>query len=212
MQMHVKNEFWQEKQMIKNKFENELFYCEHILDNIQNPEMIKTFQVNQKTGQGLEYYLKKSAIIEENMHIARTYLVKDKDTHEIVAYFSLKAGMIAANERKSFFRSEFDSVPGIELANFAVNGLYKEAHEEYEGIGKIIFLDFILPIVKKAAKYIGIKYIYIFALPYDHLINYYKTLEFTRLSFLEELFMHRRIRPRYDRRCIFMAQKIGHDD
>lgn len=210
MQKHVKSVFWQKEQMSKDNLQNELFYCEHLLDNPQNVELIKEFQIKQNTGHGLEVYLKQYSVIEEEEHSARTYIVKDNITHEIVGYFSLKAGMIAANERKTLFTSEFDSIPGIELANFAVNSMYKEAHSEYEGIGKIIFVDFILPIARKAANHIGITYLYIFALPYDTLINYYKSLGFGRLSFLEEFFMHRRIRPRYDKRCIFMAQKINY--
>lgn len=62
-----------------------------------------------------------------NCFIVSTYLILDKETEEIVAYFSLKAGIISINER--------------------------------------------LPII-------------------------------------DEYFLHRRMKPRYDMGCIFMSQKI----
>lgn len=190
------------------RIENEIFYCEHLLANNENSRLISIFQVSESTGLGLETYLKQRAVYDETHKDARTYLVKDKTTHELVGYFSLKAGMVSTSETKRFFTREFDSVPGIELANFAVNGNYKKAHSELEGIGKIIFIDFILPICKETSKLIGAKFIYIFALPYKKLIEYYKSMNFSRLSLQEEINVHKRIRPRYDNGCIFMSRSI----
>lgn len=51
---------------------------------------------------------------------------------------------------------EIDSLPAVELANFAVNSAYKAAHKEQTGIGSIIFLDFVLPIIKMASERVGI--------------------------------------------------------
>ena len=51
--------------------------------------------------------------------------------------------------------------------------------------------------------------IYIFALPIEKLIGYYNDkLEFSRLHEIEEEKMHNRIRPEYDKDCIFMYQRI----
>lgn len=188
--------------------ENELFYCEHLSDTIENLNLIKNFTVTKSTGIGLLRYLKFQSIYEEKENLAKTYLVKDKETNELVGYFSLKAGMVSTNETVIEESTEFDSLPGIELSNFAVNSSYKEAHKEYEGIGKIIFIYFILPILLDVSKNIGVHYLYIFALPFENLIRYYKSLNFTRLNSVEEHLVHKRIRPHYDKNCIFMYQRL----
>ena len=120
--------------------------------------------------------------------------------------------MISVNERKIFWKGKeketFDSIPAIELANFAVNNTYKESHPEYEGIGKIIFFDFIKPLVREVSEKIGVKSLYIYALPVERLIEYYKSLNFERVeAFIEEK-LHKRLRPLYDEECIFMFQTL----
>ncbi|MCM1539896.1 MAG: hypothetical protein NC121_01400 [Blautia sp.] len=156
----------------------------------------------------MEMYLKRHAVSDELSHEARTYLIKDNLTNEIVGYFSLKTGMVASRRKSNFFQMEIDSLPAVELANFAVNSTYKAAHKEQTGIGSIIFLDFILPIIKMAAEKVGICIVYIFALPYNHLIKYYETLNFKRLNRMEEAFIHRNYKPRYDEGCIFMSRPL----
>lgn len=157
-------------------------------------------------------YLKRYAVSDELSHEARTYLVKDSVTNEIVGYFSLKTGLVALRKKWSLFHFEMDSLPAVELANFAVNSVYKAAHKEQKGIGSIIFLDFVLPIIKMAAERVGICIIYIFALPYSHLIKYYETLNFRRLDKFEEAFIHRHYKPRYDEGCIFMSRPLYAED
>lgn len=188
--------------------ENEIFYCEPLLANEENLQMIQKFHVSAETGLGLEMYLKRNAISDELSHEARTYLVKDNVTDELVGYFSSKTGMVAARKKWNLFRLEIDSLPAVELADFAVNSAYKAAHKEQKGIGSIIFLDFILPVIKMAANRVGICIVYIFALPYKHLIQYYETLNFRRLSKVEEAFIHRNYKPRYDEGCIFMSRPL----
>lgn len=188
--------------------ENELFYCEHILASNKTKNELAKFTVKKKTGDGLVNYLQNYALKDEQSGEMRTYLVRDKDTDEIVGYFSLKSGMVSINERGGFFHREFDCVAGIELANFAVNNSYKESHNDFDGIGKIIFYYFIMPIVKSVSKQIGVRMLFIFSLPYENLMSYYRTLHFERLSVSEEYFVHRRIKPRYDKNCVFMYQPL----
>jgi len=191
---------------------DEIFYCEPLLADEENLRLIQKFHVAAETGLGLEMYLKRHAVSDELSHEARTYLVKDNVTNEIVGYFSLKTGMVASRKKWSFFQLEIDSLPAVELANFAVNSAYKAAHKEQKGIGSIIFLDFVLPIIKMAADRVGICIVYIFALPYNHLIKYYETLNFRRLGRVEEAFIHRNYKPRYDEGCIFMSRPLYAED
>ena len=186
---------------------SELFYCDHISEN--DIDELREFESSNKYGEGLIYYIKHIALIDENNNYARTYIVRDNIDNSIVGYYSLKAGFIAENERKRFFKKRtFDSIPAVELSNFAVNGTYKKRHPEYKGLGKIIFNDFILPTVEAGKEHIGISILYIFALPYQRLIDNYESYKFRRLSGLQERSMHERIRPRYDVGCVFMYQRI----
>ena len=107
---------------------------------------------------------------------------------------------------------EIDSLPAVELSNFAVNSAYKAVHKEQTGIGSIIFLDFVLPIIRMASERVGICIVYIFALPYAQLIKYYETLNFRRLGRVEEAFVHRNYKPRYDEGCIFMSRPLYTED
>jgi len=205
--MNALKEFWQQETM-KRLPENELFYCQHLLTAEDINVLISSFDVKEATGAGLVNYLQNYALADEENGEARTYLVRDKITNELVAYFSIKAGMVSINEKKLFLSREFDSVPGIELANFAVNNSYKLSHKEHTGIGKIVFYYFILPIVEGISENLGVQLLYIFALPYKRLMDYYKSMNFVRLSVVEEYFVHRRIKPRYDKNCVFMCQRI----
>lgn len=178
------------------------FECRKILKS--DERYIQSFEIAHSNGGFLAAYLKKYALNDEEDNMARTYLVIDKATGELAAYFSLKAGFISTNEGVN----SFDSIPGVELANFGVNGAYRRNHRESRGLGKLIFMDFILPQVEEASEIIGIKVLYIFALPHEDLIKRYEEYNFRKLSKLQQFFIHRRIRPRYDKACIFMYQVI----
>lgn len=210
--MNARRGFWPAGQMDKKLIENEIFYCEPLLAKEENLHLLQKFHVAEETGLGLEMYLKRYAVSDEMSHETRTYLVKDNVTDEIVGYFSLKTGMVASRKKRSLFHMEIDSLPAVELANFAVNSAYKAAHKEQTGIGSIIFLDFVLPIIKMASEWVGICIVYIFALPYTQLIKYYETLNFRRLSKVEEAFVHRNYKPRYDEGCIFMSRPLYAED
>ncbi len=185
---------------------NSIFTCEHISD--VDKLDIKNFRSANSDGGFLAGYIKECAYDDEKNRLARTYIVRDKVSGEIAYYFSLRAGFIAINERKHFFSTQFDSMPGVEIANFAANGEYLSKHSEAKGLGKIVFMDFILPCAYEASAIVGAKYIYLFALPHDKLIDNYKSYGFLRLPKEQERQMHRRIKPAYDKGCIFMYQAL----
>ena len=159
-------------------------------------------------GAGLANYLKDIAFEDENNGIMRTYLVRDNSSLELAGYFSLKAGLISFNEGGAGTAADFDTLPGVELANFAVNGVYANKHPKFKGLGFRIFNDFIVPIVEKVSESVGVKIIYIFALPFDGLIKQYGKYGFLRLPAEREDELHRRLKPRYDSECIFMYQML----
>ena len=190
------------------------YYCDHIKET--DLEDIKDFTVRDPDIAGnLATFIKEWAWDDENEGLMRTYIVRDQVTDEIVGYFAIKAAMMSVNERKKVDRRTgkkriyFDTMPGIEIANFAVNETYIEHNEEVRGIGVLIFYEFIYKIVTGIAEMLGVKYLFIYALPYDTLIQrYMKYYHFRRLPVALEQKLHKRIKPEYDDDCVFMYQKL----
>ncbi len=154
-------------------------------------------------------------------------MVRDNRSSELVGYFSLKAGLISYNEHdvpvvdeitgeevvdeetgEKKMRRVFDTLPGVELADFAVNQTYIDNHPDLKGVGLVIYNKFILPVVREAAETIGIKLLYLFALPYEDLIDRYKTYGFSRLEKELEEELHKRLKPLYDDDCKFMYRML----
>ncbi len=186
--------------------ETKHLYCSHLSD--ADMDEIKDFEVINDEGAGVERFIKLSSYMHEDANLDRSYLVRVKATDELVAYFSLRAGFVALDSKYGNAES-FDSIPGVEISNFAINKQYRLKHPKTKGIGKVIFENIIRPIIKETAELIGVRIIYIFALPEEKLISYYHdALEFARLSIEQENKMHDRIRPEYDRDCIFMYQRL----
>ena len=196
----------------KGILQTELYYAEH-LDAVRDKKDIEAFTINFPEGQGLSTYLKDYALKEE-ARVMRTYLVRDIDTDELVGYFSLKAGLASINESvtevadeetgRIYFQREFDTVPGVELANFAVNSKYVEKYPYHKGLGRSIFNNFVIPVIKNVEKSVGVTMVYIYALPYERLIERYKAYGFRRLPENDENDLHTRLKPRYDESCKFM--------
>ena len=187
--------------------EDSLFYCTNITSD--DAKDIKSFAVSPKNCEGLAHYLKYEALLDESSNKMRTYLVRDNYSHELVAFFSLKAGLISTESNDEETESFINTFPGIELANFAVNYSYVVNHPDLKGLGLVVFNDFVLYIVDVISNLIGARVLYIFSLPDDNLINHYKKkYEFMRLDIEQEKKLHRRIKNDYDEECIFMYRFI----
>ena len=190
--------------MIFLPLETELFYYEHLLDSSDNLKLIQDFCVSNKSGYGLERYIRELAESDEKDGSARTYLIKDKFTHEIVAYFSLKTGLFTIDAGHGYFYS----ISAVELSNFAVNSSYRKKHPDAKNLGSTVFAEFIFPLIKYLRTFVGIQAIYIYALPEDKLIKHYKTMGFHRLDPEDEKFVHQHVKPKYDDGCVFMYQLL----
>lgn len=190
------------------------YYCDHI--KASDEKDISCFEVNNpKLAYGLEDYIKNYAWNDEQSGVMRTYVVRDHESDELVGYFSIKAGMVSLNERKEVDKTTgteriyFDTMPGIEIADFAINDVYKKNHNDISGLGLLIFYEFILKIVRKIAESLGVKFLYIYALPYISLIDRYtEYYHFSRLPDKLEDELHKRLKPHYDDQCIFMYQPL----
>ncbi|MBR6193738.1 MAG: hypothetical protein IKQ66_06250 [Treponema sp.] len=188
---------------------NEKFKYEHLLASPKNLKAIQQFFVEKQTGKGLERYIKKLAESEEYDGSNRTYLVRDKETDEIAAYFSLHTGSFTLKDPE---QSDEDAskytVPSVELSNFAVNSTYRKGHPEIKGLGEQVFRRFIIPTVKYGSELFGIQALHIYALPEDELLEHYSTFGFSRLPREMEEYIHKHLKPDYDESCIFMYQML----
>lgn len=135
---------------------------------------------------------------------ARTYLVKDKSTNELAGYFSLRSGLITIQA----YHEDFETIPAIELSNFAVNKIYRKNHPDISMLGGYILKSFILPLANAMSRYIGVNSLYIYALPDEKLIGHYEKMGFSRLPKKQEKFVQKHVKPKYDEGCIFMFQNL----
>lgn len=181
----------------------EHFVVEHLHGSLENQQLVSDF-VASNNARGLESYLKLQADIDENSNGSRTYLVKDAETGKLACYFSLRSGLIAVRREDDLF----DTIPAIELANFAVNNVYRSEGGKVDRVGAYAFRKFVQPIVKCVADLVGVKYLYIYALPEEKLIQYYNWLGFVRLPHDAEAFVYSHVKPAYDQGCIFMYQEV----
>ena len=183
-------------------FSNDSFYCEHLLESEENEFLIQNFTVKNPSGENLASYLKEFAVQSETRNDNKTYLIKDKSTHEIAGYFALRNGLFTLQ----YFKGRLATIPAIELSNFAVNETYRQGHPNIVRIGQAILFDFVIPIAKYIQTLTAVQALYIYALPKDRLIEHYGSLGFTRLAEKEEKFVHQHVKPAYDDGCIFMYQ------
>ena len=184
-------------------FETAAYSVEHILDVPNYEKLIADFKVGNDAS-GLEAYLKYAAVGDEQAKLARTYLVIDKATGELSCYFSLRTGLITVQVAGD----DFDSLPAVELSNFAINAIYRKNHKELQKLGVHIFEVFILPIARCMSEYVGANSLYIYALPNDRLIEHYATMGFSLLPPDQERFAQIHVKPKYDMGCRFMYQTL----
>ena len=194
--------------------ENRIFYCEHLELNRQTLRDVDNFKPAHKNGIGLVNYLQGQAFHDNSYNVQKIYIVRDKETDELVAYFGLRTGLISTNEQDILVNGEkvalFDVISGIELAEFAVNGVYLENHKERKGCGEIIFINFVLPIARKVTEYVGAEIIYGFSVDTNgRLLEKYLTdYSFKRLDPASEKKLEKRLRSRFDKGCTFIYQRL----
>ncbi|MBR1508392.1 MAG: hypothetical protein IJ619_10365 [Eubacterium sp.] len=210
---------------------NNPFYCELLCSNIENLTLINDFTIYREAGYsqlpdkviGLEAYLKVCAWSDDRNDLVKIYLIKDSNTHEIVAYFGLKAGMLAANmneslsldEQQTIFKTEGVKVfpeilPGIEISHFAVNDKYRNSltngEKPIKYLGKYLYPMYIYPVIKDVGTKIGVHMVYLYAAGDETLVSYYRnTFDFQEFS---ENDIYTPLEPEYDNGCKFMYRRF----
>lgn len=189
-------------------YENSLYYCEHLTLSQKISDEIDEFLISRHPqGKGVMDYLQMQANHDETAELMKTYLVRDINTDELAAFFSVRAGSV-----KLEFVAEDSQIgiyPGVELAYFGMNENYLEKHPECKGSGVHIFGKMILPIALKMREYVAVKGIYGYAVNGTTLMERYVNIYgFNRLDPENERKVHESYRPGNDDRCIFIYMDI----
>ena len=174
------------------------YYLEHLSDKINSYEL-KMFRVQHEETQ-LTRYLVNMATKHERMMLNKTYLVRDKNNRNLVAWFSLKNATLPYNDKESSFL-----IPAIELTHFAVDERYKEIGSASLKTGEFIFWNHIVPCVKNAQKYLALQDLFVFSINTPKLISYYKNrLGFQEIENIDDKLFFEYAVPDYDDNCKFL--------
>lgn len=207
------------------------FICVPLLSDESHREQIQSFTIDREAEYshrmdkviGLEAYLKRCAWNEDLNNEVRIYLIKDRDSLEVAAYFGLKAGMVAnskaemlsVEEQQEILKEEgvkwlLEVLPGIEISHFAVNDNYRRSAgvngKPVKGLGAFFYPEFIYPIIEEVAERIGVKMIYLYAAGDEKLVSYYESV--FDFQCLQEEDVYVPLEPDYDGGCDFMYRLL----
>lgn len=177
------------------------YYLEHLSDDVNSYEL-KKFRTQYDENQ-LTKYLVKIAKKHENSMLNKTYLVRDKNNRNLVAWFSLKNATLPYNDKENSFL-----IPAVELTHFAVDGRYKkEVSQDSLSVktGEFIFWNLILPIVRDISDKVACKDLFVFSINTPKLIDYYTNrLGFKEIEKLDDKLFFEYAVPDYDDNCKFL--------
>lgn len=102
-----------------------------------------------------------------------TYLLRDKDSEDILAFYTIKANGVQTYNSKL---NEYNAEPVIEIARIAV-----AFDMQGIGIGKLLFYDYIVPKINIVRKQIAVRAIIVFAEPDNERgLYFYQSLGFKK--------------------------------
>ncbi len=197
----------------RNKvLQNTFFYCEHLEFTEDVNREVQFFYNDFIEAKGVTDYIQGTAFADEQQGANRTYLVRDNKSDELVAYFSLKTGLVAKNgiEITEPNRIPINILPGIEMSYFGVNQDYINKHPNRKGCGLIIFNDFIVPIALQTRELVGSMILYAFSIDTTGklLEKYLTEYKFKRLPAEIEEPIHQILKPNIDGDCLFIYQQL----
>ena len=177
------------------------YYLEHLSDKINSYEL-KMFRVQHEEFQ-LTRYLVKLAKKHQKQLLNKTFLVREKGSDNLVAFYSLKAATLPYNDKESSFL-----IPAIELTHFAVDERYKTIDLQDSlsvKTGEFIFWNLILPVVKYVSEKAACKDLFVFSINTPKLISYYKNrLGFQEIENIDDKLFFEYAVPDYDDNCKFL--------
>ena len=133
------------------------FYIEELSEELNSYEL-KSFRIQHEEFQ-LTRYLVKLAKKHQKQLLNKTFLVREKGSDNLVAFYSLKAATLPYNDKESSFL-----IPAIELTHFAVDERYKTIDLQDSlsvKTGEFIFWNLILPVVKYVSEKVACKDLFV---------------------------------------------------
>ena len=180
---------------------NSPFYIEELSEDLNSYEL-KSFRIQHEEFQ-LTRYLVKLAKKHQKQLLNKTFLVREKGSDNLVAFYSLKAATLPYNDKESSFL-----IPAIELTHFAVDERYKTIDLQDSlsvKTGEFIFWNLILPVVKYVSEKVACKDLFVFSINTPKLISYYKNrLGFQEIENIDDKLFFEYAVPDYDDNCKFL--------
>ena len=177
------------------------FYIEELSEELNSYEL-KSFRIQHEEFQ-LTRYLVKLAKKHQKQLLNKTFLVREKGSDNLVAFYSLKAATLPYNDKESSFL-----IPAIELTHFAVDARYKTIDSQDSlsvKTGEFIFWNLILPVVKYVSEKVACKDLFVFSINTPKLISYYKNrLGFQEIENIDDKLFFEYAVPDYDDNCKFL--------
>ena len=177
------------------------FYIEELSEELNSYEL-KSFRIQHEEFQ-LTRYLVKLAKKHQKQLLNKTFLVREKGSDNLVAFYSLKAATLPYNDKESSFL-----IPAIELTHFAVDERYKTIDSQDSlsvKTGEFIFWNLILPVVKYVSEKVACKDLFVFSINTPKLISYYKNrLGFQEIENIDDKLFFEYAVPDYDDNCKFL--------
>ena len=177
------------------------FYIEELSEELNSYEL-KSFRIQHEEFQ-LTRYLVKLAKKHQKQLLNKTFLVREKGSDNLVAFYSLKAATLPYNDKESSFL-----IPAIELTHFAVDERYKTIDLQDSlsvKTGEFIFWNLILPVVKYVSEKVACKDLFVFSINTPKLISYYKNrLGFQEIENIDDKLFFEYAVPDYDDNCKFL--------
>ena len=177
------------------------FYIEELSEELNSYEL-KSFRIQHEEFQ-LTRYLVKLAKKHQKQLLNKTFLVREKGSDNLVAFYSLKAATLPYNDKESSFL-----IPAIELTHFAVDARYKTINSQDSlsvKTGEFIFWNLILPVVKYVSEKVACKDLFVFSINTPKLISYYKNrLGFQEIENIDDKLFFEYAVPDYDDNCKFL--------
>lgn len=109
--------------------------------------------------EALDLFLKSDSFYYDEQGQGNTYLIKLKETNEIIGYYTLKTNAIQLYDEDT---KHIVALPAIEIARLAVNNEYRN-----KKFGTAIFTYYIIPKIKDIKSMVGVNTIMVFVIDED---------------------------------------------
>lgn len=121
----------------------------------------------------LNLFLTDSSFDYDSNKLGSTYLLFEEDSRTLLAFYTIKTNAIQTYDEE---KCEYNALPMIEIARIAV-----EFDFQKNGIGRLLFYDYIIPKVKAVSDLVAVYGLMVFVEGHnENGIKFYKSLGFKK--------------------------------